>query len=312
MFQDYICTSHLSYFLDRYNNNTTSATRRDRNEELYRELNSDIKYANVTDVTNTNAYEITNKKNRTREDYHKLKEYNMIKEEPREKKELQEFNYINKTKENKVYDINTIIEETKKNRQKKEELEEKKKYLKDTYNILSKDNKAELEKYRKEKEERIKAPNESEIREIIDTIASKTLAGDISKETSVNLLSDLMATQALDRVAAQASEKENNLEETVSKYKVELEEEKPNTEKLSAKDIKKVREKANDIKEVSIMDKADDSFYTRSMDLSDKDFSLSDEFVEKSMPLGIKILIALVIIVIIAVAVVYAYMTYFK
>lgn len=298
--------------MDRYSKNTTTATRRDRNEELYRELNSDIKYANVTDVTNTNAYEITNKKNRTREDYHKLKEYNMIKEEPREKKELQEFNYINKTKENKVYDINTIIEETKKNRQKKEELEEKKKYLKDTYNILSKDNKAELEKYRKEKEERIKAPNESEIREIIDTIASKTLAGDISKETSVNLLSDLMATQALDRVAAQASEKENNLEETVSKYKVELEEEKPNTEKLSAKDIKKVREKANDIKEVSIMDKADDSFYTRSMDLSDKDFSLSDEFVEKSMPLGIKILIALVIIVIIAVAVVYAYMTYFK
>ncbi len=298
--------------MDRYNKNTTSATRRDRNEELYRELNSDIKYANVTDVTNTNAYEITNKKNRTREDYHKLKEYNMIKEEPREKRELQEFNYINKTKENKIYDINTIIEETKKNRQKKEELEEKKKYLKDTYNILSKDNKAELEKYRKEKEERIKAPNESEIREIIDTIASKTLAGDISKETSVNLLSDLMATQALDRVAAQASEKENNIEETVSKYKVELEEEKPNTEKLSAKDIKTVREKANKTKEVSIMDKADDSFYTRSMDLSDKDFSLSDEFVEKSMPLGIKILIALVIIVILAVAGVYVYMTYFK
>ena len=162
-------------------------------------------------------------------------------------------------------------------------------------------------------ERKKKKPNESEIREIIDTIASKTLAGDISKETSVNLLSDLMATQALDRVAAQASEKENNVEETVSKYKVELEEEKkPNTEKLSAKDIKKVREKANTTKEISIMDKADNSFYTRSMDLSDKDFSLSDEFVEKSMPLGIKILIALVIIVIIAVAVVYAYMTYFK
>ena len=176
--------------MDRYQKNTTTVTRRDRNEELYKELNSDIKYANVTDVTNTNAYEITNNRNRTREDYHKLKEYNMIKEEPKEKRELQEFNYINKTKENKVYDINTIIEETKKNRKKKEELEEKKKYLKDTYNILSKDNKAELEKYRKEKEERIKAPNESEIREIIDTIASKTLAGDISKETSVNLLSD--------------------------------------------------------------------------------------------------------------------------
>ena len=117
--------------MDRYQKNTTSVTRRDRNEELYKELNSDIKYANVTDVTNTNAYEITNNKNRTREDYHKLKEYNMIKEEPKEKRELREFNYINKTKENKVYDINTIIEETKKNRKKKEELEEKKKYLKE-------------------------------------------------------------------------------------------------------------------------------------------------------------------------------------
>ena len=122
-----------------------------------------------------------------------------------------------------------------------------------------------------------------------------------------------MATQALDRVAAQASEKENNNEETVSKYKVELEEkEKPNTEKLSAKDLKKVREKASKTKEVSIMDKADDSFYTRSMDLSDKDFSLSDEFVEKSITIWINILIALVNIIIISVAVVYAYMTYFK
>lgn len=299
--------------MDRYKNDTTTVTRRDRNEELYKELNSDIKYANVTDVTNTNAYEITNNNKKTREDYHKLKEYNMIKDEPKEKKELQEFNYINKTKENKVYDINTIIEETKKNRQKKEELEEKKKYLKDTYNILSKDNKAELEKYRKEKEDRIKAPNENEIREIIDTIASKTLAGDISKETSVNLLSDLMATQALDRVAAQASEKEDSFEETVSKYKVELEEEeKPVTEKLTAKDLKKVKEKANKEKEISIMDKADNSFYTKSMDLSDKDFALSDEFVDKSMPVGIKILIALVIIVIIAVAAFYVYTTYFK
>ena len=47
--------------MDRYQKNTTTVTRRDRNEELYKELNSDIKYANVTDVTNTNAYEITNK-----------------------------------------------------------------------------------------------------------------------------------------------------------------------------------------------------------------------------------------------------------
>ena len=57
--------------MDRYQKNTTSVTRRDRNEELYKELNSDIKYANVTDVTNTNAYEITNNRNRTRTTYSK-------------------------------------------------------------------------------------------------------------------------------------------------------------------------------------------------------------------------------------------------
>ena len=44
------------------------------------------------------------------------------------------------------------------------------------------------------------APEEDGLKELINTIASKTLAGEISKETGVDLLSDLMATSAFDRI----------------------------------------------------------------------------------------------------------------
>ena len=46
----------------------------------------------------------------------------------------------------------------------------------------------------------------------------------------------------------------------------------------------------------------DNDFYTRSMDLSEEDFDLGEEFNEHSLPLGMKILIFLIIIAIIGVA----------
>ena len=52
---------------------------------------------------------------------------------------------------------------------------------------------------------------------------------------------------------------------------------------------------------------ADKDFYTRSMDLSDKDFDLSDEFKEKPLPLPVKILIFLLIVAIISVAAYFIY-----
>ena len=50
------------------------------------------------------------------------------------------------------------------------------------------------------------------IRELIDTIASKTLAGEIDKATSVNLLSDLMATNLLDKVDGMETKEEDKAE----------------------------------------------------------------------------------------------------
>ena len=213
-------------------------------------------------------------------------------------------------------------------------------------------------------------PEEEEFRDLIDTIASKTLAGEIDKETSVNLLSDLMATSVMDKVEdanslgydnASYEDKESNKEETeeqvsneeqniddkeeLDKVKNIIEEDKKIEEKLdSYKELKeqetekinsdsieekntieeKIQEEQNDnsmslsedtIKEIEkrkdeepkALSEADKDFYTRSMDLSDEDFEMDNEFKEKSMPITLKILIAILVIALIAVAAYFIY-----
>ena len=52
---------------------------------------------------------------------------------------------------------------------------------------------------------------------------------------------------------------------------------------------------------------ADNDFYTRSMDLSDEDFEMDDEFKDTGMPLILKIIIVVLIIALIAVAAYFIY-----
>ena len=135
-----------------------TSSRANKNQELYENIGRNTKYTNFTDVTNTNAFDLgTAQKNyRTREGYHQMKEYNTFISEPKVKKELDEFNYLYQDHENKIYDINSVIAEAKKNRIKKDELEAKRKLKNTNYNILASLNPEELEKYRKEKVERTK------------------------------------------------------------------------------------------------------------------------------------------------------------
>ncbi len=298
--------------MDRYKNeyNTPNTSRSNKNEELYKEVSSNIIYANVTDVSQTNAYDITNRAKQitsTREDYHKLKEYSNVLEETQEKKKLEEYNKLDNNKENKVYDINSIIEETRKNRKAKEE---KNKKISDEYNILSDENKKDLEKYRKEKKERIIPPDEKELREITDTILSKTLAGDISKEAGLDLLGDLMATQALDKVEAQQDENKEDLTiMTETKHQTILpSSNKDNTEEeLKQEDIQKAL-KENKEKKPDY----DTDFYTRSMDLKEQDLLFDDEDDDNGLPIWLKIVLSIIIIIIIAGAGIYFYIKYFK
>ena len=296
--------------------NASTTRRSSKNQELYENIGRNTKYTNFTDVTNANAFDwgTAQKNYRTREGYHQIKEYNDFVPEPKVKKELDEFNYLYQDHENKVYDINSVIREAKKNRIKKDEMEAKRKLKNTNYNILASLNPEELEKYRKEKVERTK-PDEEELRELIDTITSKTLAGEIDQQTSVDLLSDLMATNMMDRVEKPQKDEEESPEDEIEN---ELEDTEEIEEKLSlSKEIldKDQIDKVNKMKEEkpsgSIMDESDTDFYTRSMDLSDKDFEMDDEFKEKKMPLAIKIILIILVIAVIAIAGYFIYRNFF-
>lgn len=303
--------------MDRYkdDNNNFHVKRSDKNQDLYQNVSSNPKYTNITDVTNANAFEINNRDRATyssRESYQKMKKYQNMEPIPRSKKELDDVNYLYQKHENKVYDINSVLEEARKNRQERDALEEKRKLKNTSYNILAGLNAEELEKYREEKEKnRVEKPGDNELRKLIDTITSKTLAGEIDKATSVDLLSDLMATNILDKV-----EKPTEIEDKEKELKEEIKEEKePEENMFSSKEVLdkeqlKEVEKRNEEelqKTAKTVKEADKDFYTRSMDLSDKDFDLSDEFKEKPLPLPVKILIFLLIVAIISVAAYFIY-----
>ena len=267
--------------MDRYKDPSSSKelSRSVKNKELYQNIGSNTRYTNITDVTNANAYEINdiNTQVTTREGYHRVKEYATPSIPKKEKKDLENFKYLYQDRENRIYDINRVLEDAHKNRTVNDGKEEKRKLKDESYNILTSLSKEELEKYQKER---------------ISTITSKTLAGEISRETSVDLLSELMATSVLDKVEAQKEEaiKENDL--SLSKEVLD----KDQLEKIKAVKEKKDQEATGSLKG------ADNDFYTRSMDLSDKDFEMDDEFAEKKVPLAFKIIATIIFLLALAAA----------
>ena len=287
--------------MDRYynNDNTDTYSRSDKNQDLYDNLGDNKRYTSLDDINSSNVFDIDYaKKNvQTRQGYHQMKEYDDMLQSPKSKKELDEFNYLYQDHENRVYDINSVLKEARENRLEKDELEEKRKLKNTNYNILAGLNREELEKYRKEKIERTK-PDEEELKELINTITSKTLAGEIDKKTSMDLLGDLMATSSADEV-------EKPVKEDSDEEKLELSKDILDKEQIEkVQEIKDQKPEPKDKK--SIMEDADDDFYTRSMDLSDKDFEF-DGIGEKKVPVIVKILLTLVIIGILGVSAYFVY-----
>lgn len=291
--------SRMDRYYNEEDNNKDTYSRSNKNKDLYDNIGNNTRYTSFEDINKANVFDIGEAKKNitTRQGYQKMKEYDDSIESPKMKKELDEFNYLYQDHENRVYDINSVLKEARENRIEKDELEEKRKLKNTNYNILAGLNMKELEKYRKEKTE-ITKPDEEELQELINTITSKTLAGEIDKKASLDLLSDLMATDKEDEVEAQKPKEDEEL--SLSK------------DILDKEQLDKVQEIKEDKKDSSIMDNADEDFYTRSMDLSDKDFDLGDEFGEKKMPVVIKIFLILIIIAAIAIAGYFVYMNFFK
>ena len=324
--------------MDRYKDEDTTEklSRSNKNKDLYQNVGTNTRYTNITDVTNANAIDITNTTSeyKTREDYQKMKKYGGV-ETPKVKRDLEEFNHIYNKHENRVYDINNVLEEARKNRE-EDSLEEKRKLKNTSYNILASLNKEELEKFRQEKRDRLFKDDE-ELRDLIDTIASKTLAGEL--EAASDLLSDLMATSIIDKKALKETieETEDNDEDgedsiIIEKEEImittepskddedaEVEEENEDDElSLSQKildkdqieDLKRYQEQlaqAEDTTEEETEPETevekDETFYTRSMDLSEEDFDLDSEFNNKKTPTFIKVLIIIILLVAIAISV---------
>lgn len=297
--------------MDRYREEIEKKTysRSDRNKELYENLGNNTRYTNITDVTNANAIDLTQatKNTNTREGYHQIKEYKKIEPVPKVKKDLEDFNFLYQNRENRIYDVNRVLEEARKNRG-QDEKEEKRKLKNNSYNIITSLDREELEKYRQERLNRIRTPEEEELRELIDTITSKTLAGEIDKATSVDLLSDLMATNILDKVAPpipDIKDSEEN-EEDEEKTDPELELSREVLDKAQLEEIKKVTTEEltqkEEPEEKNKLTGADTDFYTRSMDLSDQDFEMDTDFQEKKMPIALKIFLSILIIAVLAIA----------
>lgn len=298
--------------MDRYKEEENHVSRLDKNQDLYQNISSNAVYTNITDVTNANAFEIGSNEqsnvtsHTTREAYQKMRKYQNVEPVPRNKKELDDFNYIYQQQENKIYDINSVLEQARKNRGEKDARDGKRMLKNNEYNILSGVNKEALEKYREEKKKRMLTPEEEGIRELIDTIASKTLAGEIDKETTVDLLSDLMATNMLDVVEGMENKHDEIKQEEIKENKVEEESKEENKEKQEIKEEGLNQEQIDEIEKrkedpVDKLPEKDNDFYTRSMDLSDKDFEFGD-IKEKSLPFIVKLIIFLLIIAVIAVA----------
>lgn len=270
--------------MERYHQEETDPvgiSRSDKNKQLYQDLGKNTKYTNFTDISRVNEVDFTaaTKSYRTREGYHQIKDYSELLEKPKVKKELDEFNYLYQDHENRVYDINSVLKSAKEHRETKDELEKKRKLKNTNYNILASLDPEELEKYRLEKQKNTK-PDPEELRDLIDTITSKTLKGEIDQATTVDLLSDLMATSKTDKVSIED---------------IEL------SKKIVDKDpLEKAKKETK-----SELDDMDKSFYTRSMDLSDKDFGLEeeDEDERKKISTIIKVILILLLLAIIAVAV---------
>lgn len=280
--------------MDKYHEKTIDSanTRRStKNEELYENVYTNkvvteftnIGYDNIIDLQNISRGSNVNR----RENYQKMRYLdqsitgeNDIKNSYEDPLNYLPANSFYKDREDKNYNVNEVLENARKTRSTTLSLneEEKNRHLKSVeYSILS-DLSQEKVKNHQEKKKQLSKDEEEEVEELIHTITSNSLRKKIDDE----LLGELMATK-----------EQETLVSTELLGKIEEDEETEYT----------VEELDEDGEE-----KMDQSFYTKSMDLSDKDFVASleesddddDSFVEeRKIVLPLKILLVVIALLIV-------------
>ena len=236
---------------DKYDENPHRMTRTEKHQALYNEINSKIGYSEVspydqgTEIDLSTLHSVKPK----REEYQKIKEYKSIIDDENEDEKP-----VEKKEETKVknFDINAVLEEAKKNR-KNDELE-KKRNLNEEESVLSSLNK----KYLHTKD--FNEEDSDELKELIDTITSKTLVDDIKDEEEKELLSELLASTIDIKLEQELSNEEIN--------KLYEDEDSDNDD-----DENDFYEESND----SLTTKLDNSFFTHSVEIKKEDLIKDDE-----------------------------------
>jgi len=241
--------------MDKYNKTKVDSTssvqsRLSKNEDLYEKIYTNkafteftnASFDNVIDLSNISSNINTNK----REQYQKsriLGDDSIVSTSEKDTLEINESEIEEIDKRERNYNINDILENARKNRKTEDEIDKKKRLKNMEYSILSDLSKEKLSEYRENKQKKLTKDEEENLEELIHTITSNSLRKKIDDE----LLSDLLPSEESETIISK--ELLNQLEEIEEKnieIKEELEEE----------------------------DKIDNSFYTRSMDLSKEDFDL--------------------------------------
>ena len=268
-----------SRYLDEDVSTRPKLTRANKNRYLYDEVNNKIGYEEIDTLEMYDGIELDcDSPIKTREEYQKMKDTTRLEKDVVDvNREFDE--------EAKVYDINSILEEAKKNRVISDELEKKRKLQNVEYSILN-----DLNQKYKNKKEKIDEDLEKEgIRELIDTITSRNLASDLAdlekEEDDDDLMSDLLATNTMNAIEGISLEEDIAKEILVDKRET-LKEDDEESDEIVEEDGRLVN-----------------SFYTRSMDLSEHYFEIRDEIIEDNKEKRkILILVVLIILVIIAIA----------
>ncbi len=174
--------------MDRYSLSTKTVSRTEKNQHLYNSIDDiNVDHIDINGAKEISLTDMSNSVN-SREEYRKVKEIrDVVGRDEDDKTVLKE----EEKEEEKIYDINEILNKAKENKLFEEE-KEKKRFINTEYNILTK---LDLEHIEEEKEE-MKKEN---LRHLIDTIYSNTLPVDLKKAANEQdddkpLLSDLMQT----------------------------------------------------------------------------------------------------------------------
>lgn len=250
--------------MDRHDvSNNTNNSRLSKNKELYEKLYTNSSYTEFASVDSSNVVELTDENlhnDNRRESYQKRKEYiNVLGNEndSRFDSDMGARNHLIETDEEKDYDINSVLENAKKNRGESDELEKKRKLRATEYNILADLTAEKMKSHNNKKNDGLSEEEEEELEELIHTITSNKMRQELDDE----LLGGLMPTELDETIVS-----EDFSEQLISES---------SDENTADDDEDEVEDENEDI--YMTISKLDGSFYTKSMDLSDQDLVGDDE-----------------------------------